>query len=727
MIHARRQPPNSGSPTRQHHLPDTQDTHFESEEHVQKRSKRFYETFWNHPSKMSGISTSAPESTEDFEEDPDDVVPAASPSSARRTSTLHAEVSSSADDDENHGCSRKTRDDDEGDDAASSCSGGSDDEDEDNANHRHDPETLRKLEVLRTMHEYVNAQDRCECVRLTTEPTVTPYMQTVAVKIAKQVAKGCEDACTDTIAAHCLEAAVRCFSFYTPSRQRADSPQNIVADALMHHIIEERIYNATRSAGKPQSLLPYKRIDANFALLGELLKYNMRALLRFQQYLDGSIAVQSLPTKYPPIAGQESPSEHGAHPPGNHPVAADSKPMRLARGQREPMLSVLRYRLRQFGVDTNLFIRCLVLSLTPNITSPFNYVWKPLTATADDVLSEPEGRAIASSLTEALVLLPTAERVSETAALQMERIYYVREVSRRAIEAHCSMDVNQRKRYRVDDASYNADVEWKERVALLDTIMRAPQTRPLDQRPIPNVVNDEERELLRRGAPLPRAGLPSAVFDALMQRCVMESFVSGNAAQQRPVFNARDMNFDQLRFLERSLLSNPAELLYQMLSGLNAEAIENTERLCVVTSSVLVLLRCSALGGHAAVEEVLRDLKTLVSRRLASRQRRQRHVDSNRERSHPPCSVATPLSEQCDNFAVFGACRPYSVVDVYYVQHAKYFFRNFFRLVCIWLAHYSCSQRYVETLFYCTHVPFGEWKIIMLYVWRRALELAEEE
>jgi hypothetical protein len=37
-------------------------------------------------------------------------------------------------------------------------------------------------------------------------------------------------------------------------------------------------------------------------------------------------------------------------------------------------------------------------------------------------------------------------------------------------------------------------------------------------------------------------------------------------------------------------------------------------------------------------------------------------------------------------------------------------FRNFFELVCIWLAYYAAHRHYQDTLFYCTHIPMSAWR-----------------
>eukprot|EP00743_Colponemidia_sp_Colp-15_P014339 GILK01016954.1.p1 GENE.GILK01016954.1~~GILK01016954.1.p1 ORF type:complete len:289 (-),score=16.10 GILK01016954.1:25-891(-) len=47
------------------------------------------------------------------------------------------------------------------------------------------------------------------------------------------------------------------------------------------------------------------------------------------------------------------------------------------------------------------------------------------------------------------------------------------------------------------------------------------------------------------------------------------------------------------------------------------------------------------------------------------------------------------------------------------------FFVTFFRILSLWLSHYCSAQRYLETIYLCSHVPFAEWKVVALDIFRR--------
>lgn len=160
-----------------------------------------------------------------------------------------------------------------------------DEDDEDGDLHQHDPDTLRKLELVRVLHEFWNAQDRSEVLQLLVPPPLasqgiemTPITDplnssknglvdaisepdTLALKLAQRIVAAREDPCVETTCLHALEAfsRVSCFdpiaSHALPEDKNADTesqahlvvgPESHIMTRflpLLKHLIEQRIWN----------------------------------------------------------------------------------------------------------------------------------------------------------------------------------------------------------------------------------------------------------------------------------------------------------------------------------------------------------------------------------------------------------------------------------------------------------------------------------------------------
>lgn len=347
---------------------------------------------------------------------------------------------------------------------------------------------------------------------------------------------------------------------------------------------------------------------------------------------------------------------------------------------------------------------------------------------------------------------------------------------------------------------------------MLTILCNAPHTHPMALRPYPELFSAEDLALLADDAALPRAGLPPA-----LRRHLISQHRNINASDEMYSFDQASAGAG----VADVLLCHPARLVYAMITSINPEEMENTERLCVVTSSLVLLMRENTLRGEAGVLAVLDGLQAIADQKAKSANSSSGSVappaaataamgapsaaaaaaprtaaasaaayhsvlltDSatgaltpavelniqltasvtegfiscgNRKSVEQPgkggggggkkkkTGCTDPLSKEasaaaaigsgedldgsggdaaagagglCDNVFDYGACKPPSMVDSYIAAHTGCVFKNFFRLLCVWLAHYACSQRYVETLFYCTHVPYAEWKQTALFVWK---------
>jgi hypothetical protein len=614
----------------------------------------------------------------------------------------------------------------------------------DDRHHRHDPDTLRKLELLRIIHEYWNAQDRIEAEKLHASGNPEESAK-LAVKLARQLQQGKEDPCTETVACHALESFLRCFG---PSMPRIVLQ---ISEILFTHTLIERIYNAPRKCGAKYSVFPQKRMDAFFSVFGEMAKYNEPIMQRLGEYLMKSQA--DLASDHPELVGE-----------GSLFVGP------IARAEFDGLGDAVRRRISQFCGDCNLFIRSIGLTCTPGLTCPINYVWKPT------------GRHLTEEdLVDSRVHLPLVQRHVESTVTMIGRMFTVRQHSRRFVEALCIAQRQQQDASNKEQSSGSSSFSSSELLLcgsepgapmtsslpqMLELLCNSPHTHTMADRPFPRLFSADDTALLDDGARLPPPGLPADLRERLLGK-----HTNVNACKAL-------YSFDQIRGDQvcKQLLDNPARLVYGMISSINPEEMENTERLCVVTSSLVLLMHANVRHGESGVMAVLEGLRDIEAQKrvkiqasssaAAGKNRENRakkgaaaasdmdrvllsdtsgalvspeslririnvdpdaaftkcsgksKIETNAQRKNAEEKKDARLGGFCDDVFDFGCCKPPSMVESYTDEHSGCIFKNFFRLLCIWLAHYACSQRYVETLFYCTHVPYAEWKQTALFVWK---------
>lgn len=607
--------------------------------------------------------------------------------------------------------------------------------DELDSGHRHDPDTLRKLELVRTLFEYINVQDRQEHFQLMTVPHIAEKSQNMAEKLAKQLMEGTEDACTETLISHTLEAYCRGFGHFAQLGIEANMrhgsvfitsagrfvkakqcSQEVLGADLVSYLIEQRIYNAVRDLGHPNSLTPVKRVDGIFALLGELIKYNDHHLQTLQSYImDQLIPDANVLTPTAPEGSREDPIPTG--------------PFSIARAPAEPFLSVLQYRMLNFPCDTNLFLRALSLCLTPSMTCWRNYLHK-LSSVDEQALRDGHltVEAALDKMDDASKALHLFPHRMERSVSQLRRFFHIRKQSRLWVAQLCEM-------MGLHTAHHQPCRRWPEEIQrdvfvnIINQIRLNPFALPIEERPFPNLFGATDEEILRGGR-LPAAGLPDEMKVSFLTR-----FGTAPPSTQK--------SYPELA---TSLLSEPWKLIYGMIASLNAEWIENTDRVCVITSSLSLFVRAFAIGGQSLVDDYLRLLMEHARERYVNRYEQllelsaahdkteaaQRSFDGEhasplrqngsceQECSVLPCSASTVLDVQCEHFVDCGDCTSTagSPIAAYQHTHGRCFAKHFFRILCVWLLHYSSSQRYVETLYFCTFIPFAEWKVVALYIFR---------
>eukprot|EP00796_Vickermania_ingenoplastis_P004721 gene4721-3412_t len=140
-----------------------------------------------------------------------------------------------------------------------------------------------------------------------------------------------------------------------------------------------------------------------------------------------------------------------------------------------------------------------------------------------------------------------------------------------------------------------------------------------------------------------------------------------------------------------------------------------------------VAMRCTCICGH-------RPTTTASQRRRGQEEansRRRRAASTPSLPSRGPAEgryrparrngmteAGPPCQPQCPSRLLFGTCHPSNAALAYHRRHGGCFFKNLFRLLCVWLGHYAVVQRYVVTLFFSTEISFLDYKTVALFLLR---------
>ncbi|KAG5474777.1 hypothetical protein LSCM4_03954 [Leishmania orientalis] len=646
-------------------------------------------------------------------------------------------------------------------------------------NHQHGPDTMRKMELLRGLYEYWNAQDRREQELVVKDADVVDSARRNAEAIACVVHRDQEDSCVRVSLYQTLDSYLRTFLFREAYRDDPDCPQTRLGQVLLTSVLE-RIYNGTRIPGLSGSMTPTRLLSNMLQVLGELIRYHAGNLRTLCAYVVGDRDVSHL-NEVVSNGNRQNPVILSAV---HEEVEEILKRPPLERGEHEPFGSVLLRRLFTFGVDTHHLLRALLLSLTPGLRSTGNYLSKPVSDLVDDVRLPPT--------------LPGIGRTSDIISGDAVRISYVIRVSR---QYACEIS-------RAPAHGTRREELLRELVCLL---ARTPHRQAPEHRPFPGLMCDEnDLALLRSDCPLPMVGPPPRLRAALFGRrgdggskappltpraepLRSQTQESLNTPQSRKsssedlhhtVETAEDAaRLAELAPLAQLLLGEPHKLIFSALCGLNIESMEDNSRLSVVTTVLLVFLRVasmedsrkSAAAAEATIRDILAKMRSfaqhghnvwLEEERVArAREREARGCQvpmslagdqgvctcSGRDTAkaqgarnqHPkidePSSAITDsfassagerratakgglapdeLPRRCPSFMAYGSCDPPHEGSVYQREFGGCFYRSFFRLLCLWIGYYASCQRYVETVYFSTEVAFGEYKTMALFLMR---------
>lgn len=590
---------------------------------------------------------------------------------------------------------------------------------EDFDSHQHGPDTMRKMELLRGIYEFWNAQDRRERQMVVSDEKIVASADMLAVNITYVILMSKEDSCVDTCLYQTLEAYLRVFFFGRLTRDSSSSVQTTIGATLLPSMLGERLYNGTLVPGLSGSMHPAKRLCNMFGLLGELVKYHHGNLTILCDYVRGAVPVSHLNDTLGNTNRQHSIIMSTQH----EQVEEILKHPPLERGEFEPFGSVLLRRLFSCGRDSNLLLRGLLLSLTPGLRSTGNYIHKPL---QEDILDEllPESQ-------------PGIGRMSDIISGDPVRLAYIHRVSRY---------------YTTQLSLIGADKVRRREVMheLLTDLLHTPHRMSVEERPFPGFFSAADYSLACGEVPLPSVGPPPRLSAPL--------FYKEDGATSAEVDAAR---LQSLTPLVDFLLAEPYKLIFSAICGLRVESMDDNSRLSVVSTTLLIFLRVARLAPRgdeaAALHATLDSMRYYAAvvyqkwklRQMQEKQSREKTgndgVPAHQARCQSACTCAAgtrsgesigddgdeadsalggastgassaPLRRRCLSFMVYGSCRPAHDTEVYHRAYGGCFFRSFFRVLCVWVGYYAACQRYVATMFLSTEVPFGEFKTMCLYL-----------
>ncbi|KPI87887.1 hypothetical protein ABL78_3044 [Leptomonas seymouri] len=455
-------------------------------------------------------------------------------------------------------------------------------------NHQHGPDTMRKMELLRGLYEYCNAQDRTEQAMVVADEEVVASCSKNAEAMAVVICRDREDSCVRIGLYQTLETYLRTFLYGIEDRDDPSSLQTTLGSLLMPAMLE-RIYNGTRISGLNGSMVPSKLQSNMFTLLGELVRYHGGNLKTLCAYVTGELdlshlneAISNSNRQNPVILStiHEEVEEILKRPP-------------LEREEHEPFGSVLLRRMLTFGSDSHLFLRSLLLSLTPGLRSRGNYLSKPVDDSITDVRLLPSPLGIG--------------RTSDIISGDVVRIAYVIRTSRQYAR-EISL----------------APKEGPQRTELLQELVRVlsrtPHRQPPEQRPFPGLFCEaSDMALLQGRGSLPPVGPPRRLRAPLFGRqhpsgAAMSRIIAAQDELLSPEERTAAANLEAFQNsavsdakvladiapLEQLLLSEPHKLVFSALCGLNIEAMEDNTRLSVVTTVLMIFLRVAMVGDTVA-------------------------------------------------------------------------------------------------------------------------------
>eukprot|EP00658_Telonema_sp_P-2_P083892 TRINITY_DN9191_c0_g1_i6.p1 TRINITY_DN9191_c0_g1~~TRINITY_DN9191_c0_g1_i6.p1 ORF type:complete len:1546 (-),score=403.68 TRINITY_DN9191_c0_g1_i6:83-4720(-) len=363
-------------------------------------------------------------------------------------------------------------------------------DEEGDAEHRHDPDTLRKLEVLRVIHEYTNGQDRGEILTTIHDLGVTSCRFELAEKLTERILACNEDPCVETTCFHTIESYLRLFGFYQRDEPEVSSLNLLTAEEAANlpstktsgpatalsppppapvaaaEVGEDGIPTAPSAGGVvAAAALVYPRVSDRFKnrTQMEICDKMMRHIMEDRVWnarsdrttkpksndphaQNTTIATSIYPPKridgYMGALGEMVKFNHDGmmwlehYVNGSIPLPTPTEPGNYARREDDTLIKVFRKRLLQFASDHNLLIRLVVVTLMKGVSFPINYVrkdrfWEVEGGSSASSSSKPFRNSVGVNEDVLSLIQANCRRVMEPSSVLLSRLYFVRQMSRK--------------------------------------------------------------------------------------------------------------------------------------------------------------------------------------------------------------------------------------------------------------------------------------------------------
>ena len=540
-------------------------------------------------------------------------------------------------------------------------------DDEDDGHHSHDSDTLRKIELLRLLHEFWDAHDVNECVRSNRVDAETMKAKNDLMRYIVDVLKSmAEDVCVDNLICYALEAYIRCHWF----RNRMEA-QTIVAEDLLPTLLERLL--ASRSSSETLKG-GSRRLESTFTLIAELCKFHPTNWRRVDQ-----LVISMCKT------------------------------------------TKMRKKILKYGFHSNFFVRSVLLSCFPQLRSR-----EALQITLPQLIRNCEiMEAKHPGLTESDACIPSFEVPS----VVMQRLHYVRHETKYVVDHHSLVDDLEGVLSRMAEApsipSLKRDSEkaeqsrrrWhKERTSMCELATD-------DSR---DACITEQATTQTRWTDPTVCCVPPIAKSNLDQTGVIQSDNSNHSHTNDEVLSDFFECLEQTSFVAAVVLHNPAKIIWNLVTLNNPDTMESTDQLCAITTAMIFFMCLQEKGGIQLVGETIQQIKAVhkKERKAWTKQQEQKRAQTSqvqkkrdetqrqRElfRSMPLVSAVFP-EETGDGIEMLTKPVPHETIPArrpiaFTVDDVC---KSMYRMFCVWFAHYVCQERYFHTLFFCTQIDVSQW------------------
>ena len=169
--------------------------------------------------------------------------------------------------------------------------------------------------------------------------------------------------------------------------------------------------------------------------------------------------------------------------------------------------------------------------------------------------------------------------------------------------------------------------------------------------------------------------------------------------------------------LAQIVLGQRAVMMYRIISNNKIERTENTEKVCGITTVMLFFLIEFEEHGEDGIHQLLTELREYQRQRRSAKAAASAFAPSAKSANTAPHHKNdTPTR----NNATKATAEPRHKKKPLSENELGYYcvVVNLYRLLCLWVAHYSGQQRFVETLWFSTDIPFNRWNRLVPHILR---------